>query len=65
LIKDLAYEISAQASLNFPRLLFLLIIINLFLKDIPHFIYSLGASIQNNIGLGRVNFNTGLNYQAM
>jgi hypothetical protein len=24
----------------------------------------LGASIQNNIGLGRVNFNTGLNYQA-
>ncbi|MDN5480822.1 MAG: outer membrane protein assembly factor, partial [Chryseobacterium sp.] len=24
----------------------------------------LGASLQNNIGLGRINFNTGLNYQA-
>lgn len=61
----LAYEISAQASLNFPRLL----IPFDYYKFIPKR-YSptssivLGAAIQNNIGLGRVNFNTGLNYFA-
>lgn len=61
----LAYEISAQASLNFPRLL----IPFDYYKFIPKR-YSptssivLGAAVQNNIGLGRINFNTGLNYFA-
>ncbi|MCT2563692.1 translocation and assembly module lipoprotein TamL [Chryseobacterium herbae] len=63
--KDLAYEISAQASLNFPRLLLPFDYYKLLPKRYtPTSSILLGASIQNNIGLGRVNFNTGLNYQA-
>lgn len=61
----LAYEISAQASLNFPRLLLPFNYYKLLPKRYsPTSSIVLGASIQNNIGLGRVNFNTGLNYLA-
>ncbi|WP_120214929.1 translocation and assembly module lipoprotein TamL [Epilithonimonas arachidiradicis] len=61
-----AYELSAQASLLFPRLL---VPFRRYYKVIPKK-YSpttsinLGASVQNNIGLGRINFNAGLNYFA-
>lgn len=61
----LAYEISAQASLNFPRLLLPFDYYKLLPKRYtPTSSILLGASVQNNIGLGRVNFNTGLNFQA-
>lgn len=61
----LAYEISAQASLNFPRLLLPFDYYKLLPKRYsPTSSIVLGASVQNNIGLGRVNFNTGLNYLA-
>lgn len=60
-----AYEISAQASLNFPRLLLPFNYYKLLPKRYsPTSSIVLGASVQNNIGLGRVNFNTGLNYLA-
>ena len=61
-----AYELSAQASLQFPRLL---VPFKNYWKLVPKR-YSpttslnLGASIQNNIGLGRINFNTSLSYNA-
>lgn len=61
-----AYELSAQASLQFPRLL---VPFKNYWKLVPKR-YSpttsinLGASVQNNIGLGRINFNTGLTYNA-
>jgi len=61
----LAYEISAQASLNFPRLLLPFDYYKWLPKRYsPTSSIVLGASVQNNIGLGRVNFNTGLNYMA-
>ncbi len=60
-----AYEISTQASLNFPRLLLPFNYYKLIPKRYtPTSSILLGASIQNNIGLGRLIFNTGLNYQA-
>lgn len=61
-----AYELSAQASLQFPRLL---VPFRNYYKLVPKR-YSpttslnLGVSLQNNIGLGRINFNTGLSYNA-
>lgn len=61
-----AYELSAQTSLQFPRLL---VPFKNYWKLVPKR-YSpttslnLGASVQNNIGLGRINFNTGLSYFA-
>lgn len=61
-----AYELSAQASLQFPRLL---VPFRNYWKLVPKR-YSpttsinLGASVQNNIGLGRINFNTGLSFNA-
>lgn len=61
-----AYELSAQASLQIPRLW---VPFKKYWKLIPKR-YSptsslnLGTSIQNNIGLGRINFNTGLTYFA-
>ncbi|WP_028122842.1 translocation and assembly module lipoprotein TamL [Epilithonimonas tenax] len=61
-----AYELSAQAALQFPRLL---VPFRNYWKLIPKR-YSpttsinLGASVQNNIGLGRINFNTGLSFNA-
>ena len=58
-----AYEISAQASLQFPRLLLPFSYYKLIPKRYtPTSSIVLGTSVQNNIGLGRVNFNTGLNY---
>jgi outer membrane protein assembly factor BamA len=61
----LAYELSAQASLNFPRLLLPFDYYKLLPKRYsPTSSIVLGASVQNNIGLGRLNFNTGLNYLA-
>lgn len=61
----LAYEYSAQASLSFPRLLLPFNYYRLIPKRYtPTSSIVLGASVQNNIGLGRVNFNTGLNYFA-
>ncbi|MBW7674469.1 translocation and assembly module lipoprotein TamL [Chryseobacterium chendengshani] len=61
----LAYEISAQVALNFPRLLLPFDYYKLIPKRYtPTSSIVLGTSIQNNIGLGRVNFNTGLNYFA-
>lgn len=63
--RTLAYELSAQASLNFPRLLLPFNYYKFIPKRYtPTSSILLGASIQNNIGLGRLNFNTGLNYQA-
>lgn len=60
-----AYEISAQTSLNFPRLLLPFNYYKFIPKRYtPTSSILLGASIQNNIGLGRLIFNTGLNYQA-
>lgn len=60
-----AYELSAQASLSFPRLLLPFNYYKLLPKRYtPTSSIVLGASVQNNIGLGRVNFNTGLNYYA-
>ncbi|MCU7616502.1 outer membrane protein assembly factor [Chryseobacterium sp. PBS4-4] len=60
-----AYELSAQASLSFPRLLLPFNYYKLIPKRYtPTSSIVLGASVQNNIGLGRVNFNTGLNYFA-
>ncbi|PZU90507.1 MAG: outer membrane protein assembly factor [Chryseobacterium sp.] len=61
-----AYELSAQTSLQFPRLL---VPFRKYYKWVPKK-YSpttsvnLGASVQNNIGLGRINFNAGLTYFA-
>lgn len=60
-----AYEISAQGSLSFPRLLLPFNYYRLIPKRYtPTSSIVLGASVQNNIGLGRINFNTGLNYFA-
>lgn len=60
-----AYEISAQANLSFPRLLLPFSYYKLIPKRFsPTTSISLGAALQNNIGLGRVNFNAGLTYAA-
>ena len=61
----LAYEISAQANLSFPKLLLPFKYYKLIPKRYsPYSTINLGASVQNNIGLGRINFNAGLNYFA-
>ncbi|MCP2038435.1 BamA/TamA family outer membrane protein [Chryseobacterium sp. HSC-36S06] len=63
--RSLAYEISAQASLNFPRLLMPFKTWKLIPKRYsPTSSIVLGTSIQDNIGLGRIGFNAGLNYFA-
>lgn len=63
--RSLAYEISAQASLNFPRLMMPFQTWKLIPKRFsPTTSIVLGTSIQNNIGLGRIGFNAGLNYFA-
>ena len=58
-----AYETSAEVSLKFPRF------ISPFRMDkiiprrfSPSSSITFGASVQNNIGLGRINFNGGINY---
>lgn len=63
--RSLAYEISAQATLNFPRLLLPFKTWKLIPKRYsPTSSIILGTSVQNNIGLGRINFNGSLNYFA-
>ncbi|MBF5026389.1 translocation and assembly module lipoprotein TamL [Planobacterium oryzisoli] len=63
--RSLAYEASAQATLNFPRLLLPVSYYKLIPKRYsPTSNINMGVSIQDNIGLGRITFNTGLNYFA-
>ncbi|MGZ5198066.1 MAG: BamA/TamA family outer membrane protein, partial [Kaistella sp.] len=63
--RSLAYEVAAQASLNFPRLLLPFKTWKLIPKRYsPTSSITIGTSIQDNIGLGRVGFNAGLNYFA-
>lgn len=63
--RSLAYEISTQASLNFPRLFLPFKTWKLIPKRYsPTSSIVLGASVQDNIGLGRIGFNAGLNYFA-
>lgn len=60
-----AYELAAQVSLNVPRLLIPFNYYKLIPKRYsPTTSISLGTSIQNNIGMGRINFNAGLTYTA-
>lgn len=60
-----AHEISGQVALHFPRLLVPFNYYKLIPKRYtPTTTIFLGASNQTNIGLGRVNFNTGLVYSA-
>ncbi len=60
-----AHELSANASLSFPRLLLPFSYYKLIPKRYsPVSSINLGASIQKNIGMDRVNLNTGLNYYA-
>ncbi|MBA5246016.1 BamA/TamA family outer membrane protein [Marnyiella aurantia] len=60
-----AHEFSANANLSFPRLLLPFSYYKLIPKRYsPSTSVSLGASFQKNIGMDRVNFNTGLNYFA-
>lgn len=61
----IAYELSAQANLNFPRLLLPFRYHKLIPKRYsPTSSITLGTSVQDNIGLGRIGFNAGLNYYA-
>lgn len=63
--RDLAYEISGQAGLNFPRLLLPFRYYKLIPKRYsPTSSINLGASLQENIGLGRINVTAGLSYFA-
>lgn len=63
--RQLAYEISAQANLTFPKLLLPFKYYKVIPKRYsPYSTINLGASVQENIGLGRINFNAGLNYFA-
>ncbi|MDP2453929.1 MULTISPECIES: BamA/TamA family outer membrane protein [unclassified Kaistella] len=63
--RTLAYEISAQASLNFPRLLLPFKTWKIVPKRYsPTSSIILGTTVQDNIGLGRIGFNAGLNYFA-
>lgn len=57
-----AYELSAQTNLTIPRL-WLPYVQNILPKRYsPTTVINLGTSVQNNIGLGRINFNAGINY---
>ncbi len=63
--RSVAYEVSAQGTISFPRLLLPFRSYKLFPKRYsPTSNINLGVSVQNNIGLGRISFNTGLNYFA-
>ena len=64
--KTLASEISAQVNLSFPRLLLPFKSWKVIPKRYsPSSSINLGTTIQNNLGLGRLNFNTGLHYSAI
>ena len=63
--RAIAYEISAQGNINIPRLLVPFRYWKLIPKRYsPTTTINLGTSIQNNIGLGKISFNAGLNYFA-
>ncbi|AYO57702.1 outer membrane protein assembly factor [Chryseobacterium sp. 6424] len=63
--RAIAYEISAQGNLSFPRLMLPFKSWKLIPKRYsPTSSVILGTSVQNNIGLGRIGFNTSLNYFA-
>ncbi|WP_313501736.1 translocation and assembly module lipoprotein TamL [Kaistella carnis] len=63
--RSLAYEISAQVALNFPRLLLPFKTWKVVPKRYsPNSSINLGTSVQDNIGLGRIGFNASLNYFA-
>lgn len=63
--RAIAYEISAQGNLSFPRLVLPFKSWKLIPKRYsPTSSVILGTSVQNNIGLGRIGFNTSLNYFA-
>lgn len=58
-----AYELSGEVSLKFPRLLLPFKGDKLIPRRYsPTSAITLGTSVQNNIGLGRINFNGGINY---
>lgn len=58
-----AYEFSGELSLKFPKFLLPFNTDKLIPRRYsPTSSISLGASVQNNIGLGRINFNGGINY---
>ena len=60
-----AHEFSTNATLHFPRLLMPFSTYRLIPKRFtPTTIFNLGASLQRNIGMNRVNFNAGLTYNA-
>ena len=60
-----AHEFSANAALNFPRLLLPFKYYKLIPKRYsPTSTINLGATYQKNIGMDRINFNTGLTYNA-
>jgi len=61
----IAYEVSAQTALSIPRLLLPVTYYKLIPKRYsPTSSIVLGASVQDNIGLGRIGFNASLNYLA-
>lgn len=58
-----AYEFAGELSLKFPRFLLPFSSDKIIPRRYsPSSAISLGASVQNNIGLGRINFNGGINY---
>ena len=58
-----AYEFSGELSLKFPRFLLPFSTDKIIPRRYsPSSAISMGVSIQNNIGLGRINFNGGINY---
>lgn len=60
-----AHEFSANAALHFPRLLMPFKTYKLIPKRFsPTTVLNLGASLQKNIGMDRINFNAGLTYNA-
>lgn len=63
--RSLAYELATQFTLSFPRLFLPFTYWKLIPKRFsPTSSLTIGASVQNNIGLGRINLNAGLNYFA-
>jgi len=60
-----AYELSSQITLSMPK--FIIPFYNKIIpkRYLPSSTIVLGASIQNNIGLGRINFNAGINYEIL
>lgn len=58
-----AYEIAAEVSLKFPRFILPFSTDRLIPRRYsPSSAIVMGTSVQNNIGLGRINFNGGINY---